>query len=98
MIPNAQRTGTASRTTSDREEPAMNLKTVSWLLIWTGAVLLVYGFFMGTTVETVYGEVVNLHLASRKQTLLIVGGVLLICGVLLYGFRKLKQTAEDEAQ
>lgn len=74
----------------------MNLRTVSRLLIGGGAVLLAYGLFMDTTVETGYGEVVNLHLASIQQSVLIVGGVLLICGVLLFGFRRLKQTAEDE--
>jgi predicted membrane channel-forming protein YqfA (hemolysin III family) len=74
----------------------MNLRTVSRLLIGGGAVLLAYGLFMDTTVQSGYGRVVNLHLASTQQSALIVGGVLLICGVLLYGFRRLKQTAEDE--
>ena len=76
----------------------MKMRTVSRLLLGGGAGLLLYGLFMGTTVETAYGEIVNLHLASIQQSALIVGGVLLICGVLLYGFRRLKQTAEDEAQ
>lgn len=76
----------------------MNLRTITRILIIPGALLLGLGFFMDVTVDSDYGPVVNFHKQSRQMTYLISGGSLLIAGVVLYGFRKLKQSPEEELE
>ena len=77
----------------------MKQKIVIASLIVCGVLLLAFGFFMDTTVPSVFGDrIYNLGLQARQQSLLITGGVLLIAGVLLHGFRMLKQTPEELAK
>jgi len=58
----------------------MNGKSVSRLLIWGGVLFLLFGVFMDTSVDTSFGDVVNVSLVARQQMFLILGGIGLIGG------------------
>lgn len=77
----------------------MSQRFISRLLIVFGAMCLVYGFFMDTTVPCGdYSEdrCLNMFKQAQQTRYLIAGGIVLLAGILLFGFRRLKQTADDE--
>jgi hypothetical protein len=53
---------------------------------------------MDTSVHSSVGRIVNISLVARQQMFLILGGVQLIAGILLFGIWKLKQTPQDESR
>lgn len=75
-----------------------NLMQIAWKsLISLGIVLIVLAFNLDTTVSTGYGERVhNLGLQAQQQMMVILGGVLFLAGVVLFGVAKLKQPPEDQ--
>jgi hypothetical protein len=74
----------------------MSQRWIAGLMIVLGAMMMATGMFMDVTVASGYGDVVNLHKVSQQQSLLIVGGVIFLSGMLVLGFWRLKQTTEDE--
>lgn len=76
----------------------MSQRMIAGSMIALGAILIGTGMFMDVTVETGYGSVVNLHKVSQQQVLVIVGGIVFISGILLFGFWRLKQTTGDESK
>lgn len=73
----------------------MNL---AWkVLLSLGGLLILVAFNMDTTVNTRYGERIhNLGLQAEQQMVLILGGVLFLAGIVLFGVAKLKQSPEDQ--
>ena len=76
----------------------MNIRRLSMVLIAGGVLFLLFGVFMDTSVQTSFGDVVNVSLVARQQMFLTLGGIELIAGILLFGIWKLKQTPHDEAR
>lgn len=73
----------------------MNL---AWkVLLSLGGLLILVAFNMNTTVSTRYGERIhNLGLQAEQQMMLILGGVLFLAGIVLFGVAKLKQSPEEQ--
>ena len=72
---------------------------LAWkMLVVTGVLLMLSAVLMDTTVDSRVGRIVNIGLQSQQQMLLILGGVLFLAGVMLFGIMKIKQTPEDEAK
>lgn len=74
----------------------MSPRIIAGAMIAFGAFLMATGILMDVTVESGYGSVVNLHKVSQQQALLIVGGIVFMSGILVFGFWRRKLTAEDE--
>lgn len=76
----------------------MNQKTFSKLVAFSGFLMMVIGFSMDTTVQSGIGRIVNLHLISQQNILIMFGGFMFLGGLVLYSVIRVKQTAEDEAK
>jgi cytochrome c-type biogenesis protein CcmH/NrfF len=75
----------------------MKPKTLSRLLIAIGAALILYSQVMDVSVGSFGGErIVNIHLLSKQQNYLWLGGIALLAGILLFAMHRMKQSAEDE--
>lgn len=67
-------------------------------LVLLGVAIALIAFNMDTTVGTNAGRVHNIGLQSQQQMLLILGGIAILAGVILFAVVKLKQTPEEEAK
>jgi hypothetical protein len=69
-----------------------------WIILLVNAVILIsVSLLMDTTVSTGYGDRVhNIGLQSRQQSLLLLGGFLLVAGVILYGIEQLRAKPGEE--
>lgn len=72
---------------------------LAWkILVAAGLLLLMVAMGMSTTVAVGNGrEVHNIGLQHQQTVLLILGSVLFLAGVMIFGVMKLKQTPEEEA-
>lgn len=59
------------------------MKNLPRLLINSGLILLVFGVFKKTTVETGWGQVHNIGLMQQQNNLLLLGAIALIAGLIL---------------
>ena len=66
----------------------MKFQTLGKLLAVIGLLMAFYSQFMPVSRE--YSDVVNLHLMTRQQNMLLFGSVLLIAGIILYAVSKIK--------
>lgn len=77
----------------------MKPKNLSRLLITVGVALIIYSQVMDVSIGSFDGEpIVNLHLLSRQQNYLWLGGISLLAGILLFSMHRMKQSKEDERQ
>jgi hypothetical protein len=72
------------------------MKTTGTILVWLGILGLVVSFAMDTTVETNsgFGRVHNLGLMEERRNYILVASLVIVAGVLFYGFGVL---AENQA-
>lgn len=77
----------------------MQMKRMARGLLTAGAIGLVYALLMDTTTATDYGgmRLINLHLQAKQQNFLMVSGLLLLMGVILFATATLKTSKDDEA-
>lgn len=72
------------------------MRFIGFLLLIVGAILIIYALNMNVSVLTSYGDRVNnIGLMSARQNSTIVGGIVIVCGLLMVLLSKGKQTATD---
>lgn len=71
------------------------MKKVPGILIRVGLVLLIYGFFKDTTVETSFGAVHNIGLMRQSQNLMLFGAALFIGGLVMRSSTKDEKEERD---
>lgn len=72
------------------------MRFIGFLLLIVGAILIIYALNMNVSVLTSYGDRVNnIGLISARQNSTIVGGIVIVCGLLMVLLSKGKQTATD---
>lgn len=72
------------------------MRFIGFLLLIVGAILIIYALNMNVSVLTSYGDRVNnIGLMSARQNSTIVGGIVIVCGLLMVLLSKGKQTAID---
>lgn len=72
----------------------MTNKGSARLMTVGGLLLMFYAKHMDVT----YSGVVNIHLMSRQNTLLMIGGFLFLGGIILLAVARMKQSPEDDAK
>src|SRR6185437_15968929 len=61
------------------------------LLIRCGLIILIFGFFKNTTVDTPLGQIHNIGLMQQSQNLMLIGGFMFLGGLLL------KESSKDSS-
>lgn len=74
------------------------MKPGSKILIVGGGLLLLFGVFMDTSVDSYFGDITNASLVARQMMYLMLGGIAVIAGILLYGIDRQKREPEDVAR
>jgi hypothetical protein len=70
----------------------MSTKIYAKIVIAAGFLLMMYARSMDVT----YNGVINLHLISRQNTTMMLGGFVFLGGLILYAVARIKQTPDDE--
>lgn len=70
------------------------MEKIPGILIRVGLVLLVFGFFKDTTVDTPFGAVHNIGLVKESQSLMLFGAIMLIGGLVLRSSLKNEQVTD----
>ncbi|MEG1466338.1 MAG: zinc ribbon domain-containing protein [Hafnia sp.] len=84
------------RYSQNRTDGAIDMRFIGFLLLIVGAILIIYALNMNVSVLTSYGDRVNnIGLMSARQNSTIVGGIVIVCGLLMVLLSKGKQTATD---
>ncbi|WP_230676527.1 zinc ribbon domain-containing protein [Hafnia alvei] len=84
------------RYSQNRTDGAIDMRFIGFLLLIVGAILIIYALNMNVSVLTSYGDRVNnIGLISARQNSTIVGGIVIVCGLLMVLLSKGKQTATD---
>lgn len=74
------------------------MKKLPGVMIRVGLILLVFGFFKSTTVETGWGAVHNIGLIEQRNSWLFFGAVIFIGGLLLKNSTSQADTPEDKVE
>jgi hypothetical protein len=72
----------------------MKLHKAGRILILIGLAIILYAFNMPVSVN--YSDVVNIHMLSERQNMLILGGFVFLSGIVIFSTFKIKQTKEEE--
>lgn len=84
------------RYSQNRTDGAIDMRFIGFLLLIVGAILIIYALNMNVSVLTSYGDRVNnIGLISARQNSTIVGGIVIVCGLLMVLLSKGKQTETD---
>lgn len=73
------------------------MEKIPGILIRVGLVLLVFGFFKDTTVDTPFGAVHNIGLVKESQSLMLFGAIMLIGGLVMKSSAKQRSGEDDES-
>lgn len=72
------------------------MRFIGFLLLIVGVILIIYALNMNVSVLTSYGDRVNnIGLMSARQNSTLVGGIIIVCGLLMVLFGKGAQTAAN---
>lgn len=73
------------------------MEKIPGILIRVGLVLLVFGFFKDTTVDTPFGVVHNIGLVKESQSLMLFGAIMLIGGLVMKSSAKQRSGEDDDS-
>lgn len=73
----------------------MKVETMGRVLIAIGALVMLYAQ-LAMPISLPGAGIVNIHLISERQNILMLGGLFFIAGIVLFAAFKMKQTKEDE--
>lgn len=72
------------------------MEKIPGILIRFGLVLLVFGFFKDTTVDTPFGAVHKIGLVKESQNLMLFGAIMIIGGLVMKSSAKQREGQDDE--
>lgn len=74
----------------------MKIGTLGKTLILLGVIILLYALNMAVAMPG--SDIVNIHLISERQNMIVIGGMLFIGGIILFSVERLKQTEDENAK